>query len=173
MGVSRIAKGLAITRGVHDRYSANKRNPYNEIECSDHYARSKASYGLFLALCGFEYNGSAGKIGFAPKLDPKELKCFFSTAEGWVSFVQTHAQRGSGMSHEATIDLAYGRLKLVQVALQTYDTALLENIMACLDDQPVKARATRVNDRIVLTFAEPIKLEAGQTLRLHLIDPGD
>ncbi len=36
-----VEQGLAVTRAIHDRYSAKRgRNPYNEIECSDHYARA-------------------------------------------------------------------------------------------------------------------------------------
>ena len=40
-----LKEGLAITRAIHDRYHPAKRNPFNEIECSDHYARAMASYG--------------------------------------------------------------------------------------------------------------------------------
>ena len=50
-------EALIITRSIHDRYHAAKRNPYNEIECSDHYARAMASYGTFITACGFEYHG--------------------------------------------------------------------------------------------------------------------
>ncbi|HAR66764.1 MAG TPA: hypothetical protein DCR55_11190 [Lentisphaeria bacterium] len=39
-----ITQGLAITRAIHDRYAPKKRNPYNEFECSDHYARAMASH---------------------------------------------------------------------------------------------------------------------------------
>ncbi|MEP6748497.1 MAG: GH116 family glycosyl-hydrolase, partial [Bacteroidota bacterium] len=35
-------EALILTRAIHDRYHAAKRNPYNEIECSDHYARAMA-----------------------------------------------------------------------------------------------------------------------------------
>ena len=42
-----VQEGLAVTRAIHDRYSPSKRNPYNEIECGDHYSRSMASYASF------------------------------------------------------------------------------------------------------------------------------
>ena len=56
-------EGLAVTRAIHDRYHASLRNPYNEIECSDHYSRSMAAYGSFISICGFEYHGPKGHIG--------------------------------------------------------------------------------------------------------------
>ena len=65
-----VQEGLAVTRAVHDRYHPRHRNPWNEVECGDHYARSMASYGVFLAACGFEYHGPRGRIGFAPRLSP-------------------------------------------------------------------------------------------------------
>ena len=34
-----VQEGLAVTRAIHDRYHPSRRNPYNEIECGDHYAR--------------------------------------------------------------------------------------------------------------------------------------
>ncbi|MEI7849511.1 MAG: hydantoinase/oxoprolinase N-terminal domain-containing protein, partial [Chloroflexota bacterium] len=44
-----VHEGLAVTRAIHDRYSAEKRNQYNEVECSDNYARAIAE-GLQEAL---------------------------------------------------------------------------------------------------------------------------
>ena len=66
-----VQEGLAITRAIHDRYHASRRNPWNEVECGDHYARSMASYGVFLAACGYEYHGPKGVSRFAPRLTPE------------------------------------------------------------------------------------------------------
>jgi non-lysosomal glucosylceramidase len=77
-----LTESLAITRVIHDRYSPKLRNPYNEIECSDHYGRAMASYGTYLAACGYEYDGPKKHLGFAPRLTPENFKAAFTSAEG-------------------------------------------------------------------------------------------
>ena len=81
-------EGLAIGKAIYDRYQPAKRNPYNEVECSDHYSRAMASYGAFLAACGYRYDGPEGKLAFGPRLNPKNFRAAFTTAEGWGSFTQ-------------------------------------------------------------------------------------
>jgi non-lysosomal glucosylceramidase len=76
-------EGLAVTRAVHDRYHASRRNPWNEVECGDHYARSMASYGVYLAACGFEYHGPRSISVSRRRLSPENFKCAFTSAEGW------------------------------------------------------------------------------------------
>ena len=73
-----VMEGLAVARAVHDRHHPSKRNPWNEVECGDHYSRSMASYGVFLAACGFEYHGPKQHIGFAPQLAPENFKAAFT-----------------------------------------------------------------------------------------------
>ena len=107
-------RGLAIGRAVHDRYSASKRNPYNEIECSDHYARANASYSLFLAACGYEYDGPKGHLGFAPKLSPEDFKAPFTAAEGWGTFEQ---KRLPGKGWTARLRVAHGSVTLREIRL--------------------------------------------------------
>lgn len=78
-----IYEGLSVVKAVRDRHDGIRRNPWNEVECGHHYARSLASYGVYLALTGYRYDLSQGKIGFQPKIFQDDFQCFFSTGKGW------------------------------------------------------------------------------------------
>ncbi|HZY77911.1 MAG TPA: GH116 family glycosyl-hydrolase [Cyclobacteriaceae bacterium] len=106
MAEGMIEESLILTRAIHDRYSAKKRNPFNEVECSDHYARAMASYGTFVTACGFTYHGPKQEIGFAPKLMADNFRAAFVTAEGW----GTYSQVRKGKKLECTIDVKSGKL---------------------------------------------------------------
>ena len=107
-----VQEGLAVTRAIHDRYHAVRRNPWNEVECGDHYARAMASYGVFLAACGYEYHGPKGYLAFAPRLSPENFRAAFTTAEGWGTF----AQQRDGAAQQETIELKWGKLRLRRLA---------------------------------------------------------
>ncbi len=108
-----LEKGLAITRAVHDRYHPSRRNPWNEVECGDHYARSMASYGVYLAACGFEYHGPHGHLGFAPRLAPADFRAAFTAADAWGAF----QQRLTDATLVAELTVRWGTLRLRTLAL--------------------------------------------------------
>jgi non-lysosomal glucosylceramidase len=108
-----VMEGLVVTRAIHDRYQAELRNPYNEIECSDHYARAMASYGSFISACGFEVHGPSGFIGFDPKIGPERFKAAFTAPEGW----GTYEQKRRPDRFEASLTLRWGVLKLLSIKL--------------------------------------------------------
>lgn len=84
--------GFSIVKSIHNRYGADKRNPSNEIECSDHYSRAMVSYVAYIAAFGFTYNRPKGQIVFAPKLNPEIFKSAFTAAQGWGNLTQTELQ---------------------------------------------------------------------------------
>ena len=78
-----VSEGLQIVQAVRSRYDGLKRNPWNEYECGNYYARAMSSYALLIALSGFRYSAATRTLYFAPRLDLPHFKCFFSTATGW------------------------------------------------------------------------------------------
>lgn len=103
-----MTEGLAMCRAVHDRYTPSRRNPYNEIECSDYYSRAMASWGMLLAVSGFQYHGPKGEMAFAPRLSREDFRSVFNGAEGWGTFEQKDADAG----REWTLAVKHGQLKL-------------------------------------------------------------
>ncbi|OPH62137.1 hypothetical protein BC351_02570 [Paenibacillus ferrarius] len=87
-----VEEGLAVVKSIRDRYDGERRNPWNEFECGSNYVRSMASYGLLLALSGFEYDMVQGHIGFSPKWQEADFRCFWSLHEGWGEIRVNHEQ---------------------------------------------------------------------------------
>ncbi|MBR2461450.1 MAG: hypothetical protein IKB34_09505, partial [Clostridia bacterium] len=78
-----IEEGESIVKAIRDRYDGEKRNPWNEIECGNNYARSMASYALMPIYSGFTFDMTRNLIGFAPVLN--NGKYLFSVCKSWGS----------------------------------------------------------------------------------------
>ncbi|MFT3932461.1 MAG: GH116 family glycosyl-hydrolase [Chitinophagaceae bacterium] len=161
MAEGMVDEALILTRTIHDRYHAAKRNPFNEIECSDHYARAMASYGTFITACGFEYHGPKGIIGFAPKMQADNFKAPFIAAEGWGSFEQQKKKD----SFYALMDIKYGRLSLSQLKLEAGN---FTKAMAKLGKQPIVCTLKKEGTVCTLVFAKPIILIEHEQLAITL-----
>ncbi len=156
-------EGLAITRAVHDRYHAARRNPWNEVECGDHYARAMASYGVFLAACGYEYHGPKGHLAFAPRLTPENFKAAFTGAEGWGSF----AQQVKDGRLNAEISLRWGRLRLRTLALTLPPDTPTQSVQVTLNGRAMPSAFTREGDRLTITLPADVVVKTGQKLMIH------
>ena len=159
-----VTEGLAIARAIHDRYAPSKRNPYNEIEWSDHYARAMASYGVFTALCGYRYNGQTGMLAFAPKLTPENFKAAFTSAEGWGSY----AQQRSATGFTAMVDLAYGKLTLNTLGVQVTDGFVPTHASGRVADREITGTVEHIDGETLIRWSQPVVLAAGESLAVTL-----
>jgi len=157
-------EGLAVTRAVHDRYHAARRNPWNEIECGDHYARSMASYGVYLAACGFEHHGPKAHLGFAPRLSPENFKCAFTSAEGWGSF----SQKAESGNWKAEIAVRWGKLRLKTLSLALADGQSARTVKALAGKTKIHCELQVTGPRALITFADEIHLAPGKDLQVTL-----
>jgi uncharacterized protein (DUF608 family) len=78
-----VKEGLTIVKALRSRYDGRIRNPWNEYECGNYYARAMASYVLLGALSGFRYSAVQKTLWFGPQLSIRPFKTFFSTASGF------------------------------------------------------------------------------------------
>ena len=155
--------GLGVVRAIHDRYDPVQRNPYNEIECSDHYSRAMASYGVYLALCGFRYDGPAGVFGFAPKTGAAEFQAAFTAAEGWGSYRQTR----SSNRQTSVVSVASGTLYLTELVLELPQGRAASQVRAMVNGRLVSATTSHKNGLASVHLA-PVRLHEGDVLEVAL-----
>jgi hypothetical protein len=83
-----VKEGLTIVKALRSRYDGRIRNPWNEYECGNYYARAMASYALLGALAGFRYSAVERTLWFGPRLGIQPFRTFFSTASGFGTITQ-------------------------------------------------------------------------------------
>jgi len=101
-----VDEGLTIVKSVRERHDGYRRNPWNEVECGHHYARSMASWGLLLALSGFKYDMLKGTISFKPVINEENFTSFWSTGKSWGIYRQKKDRQSGEIKSE--IEVLYG-----------------------------------------------------------------
>lgn len=159
-----LTEALAVCRGVHERYHPSRHNPWNEIECGDHYARSMASWSVLIGLSGFEYHGPKGHIGFAPRLAPEHFRSAFTAAEGW----GTLSQSRTGRTQTSEVAVRWGRLRLVSLSLELPARARLAGTTVTMAGRPIAASAAQDGRRVTLSLDRETVVNAGSSLTAAL-----
>ncbi|MBC9932343.1 GH116 family glycosyl-hydrolase [Chitinophaga qingshengii] len=161
MAEGMTTEALTLTRAVHDRYHAAKRNPFNEIECSDHYARAMASYGTFVTACGFVFHGPAQYIRFAPALQRENFKAPFVTAAGW----GTYTQQQQGHRGEYQLMLKHGSLSL---RLCCFEQANPDTVVVKMGNRQLPATFVEEDGQVTIRLDEAVTLHKDETLHITI-----
>ncbi|HWP30488.1 MAG TPA: GH116 family glycosyl-hydrolase [Fimbriimonadales bacterium] len=99
-----VSEGMQIVKATRDRYSGTLRNPFNEIECGDHYVRSMSIYSLLPAITGAQYSlDKGGTLKFRFSWKPGICKSFFVAGEAY-GIVEANIER----------EKADGKIQLVE-----------------------------------------------------------
>ena len=168
-----VDEGMDCIEAVRQRYDGERRNPWNEFECGNNYARSMAAYALLNAFSGFEFDMVHGMIGFTPirGLSPMlpgstsspasgeesdenvHFRCFWSLDAGWGEYVQT--------ADRCELRVLSGELELNELRLGS------------LADRA--AISVRTGDAVAFTqeanalrFSAPVRLTPAQGLHVQL-----
>lgn len=157
-----LDEGLAIVKAVDTRYDGKKHNPWNEVECGDHYARAMASYGVLTAVQDYWYDGPKGVMGFAPRLVKDAFCGFFTAAEGWGNITQ----KKNGSSQQNTVEVKYGRLTLGQLDLTALPGIAAKEVKVYVNGKEIPASFTN-EGKLVITF-DKIELKKDDQLKVTI-----
>jgi non-lysosomal glucosylceramidase len=146
-----VEEGLEVVEALRERYDGNKRNPWNEIECGNNYARSMSSYALLNTLSGFSFDMVNGMIGFDPIIHTGEsFQCFWSLDSGWGEYVQTEAK--------VELRVLYGNLRLKTFQLPTNMNNAIESVS--VNGQSI----TFQEENGMIVFSDWVTIQTNQSL---------
>ena len=157
-----VEPALRILEATRTRYDGRKQNPWNDIECGDHYVRAMASWGLLEAASGYRYDGGAAEVGFAPVLTPEDHRAPFVARDGWGTFTQ----RVTEGKQDETLTLAYGSLEVERLRFQGQGS--VRTVTVTLDGRPLSASLTHADEHAIVTLAERTTVGTGQTMVISL-----
>ncbi len=162
-----VEEGLAIVKGVTERYDGLRRNPWNEVECGSHYARALASWSVLMALSGFHYSRTDHALAFSPAVNSEDFRCFFAAGSAWGEYSQQIQPKAQSIR----LEVAHGQLPLRYLTV-TNDTGAHKVAITKLQvagGEPAQRHELSIDQRTVqIDFIEPISLASGTALSFVL-----
>jgi hypothetical protein len=123
-----------------------------------------ASYGVFLALCGFEYNGPKGHLGFAPRLSPANFRASFTAAEGWGTF----EQRIQSKVQTAFLQVKWGQLRARTLSLEVPKNERLASAVVTVGRSKLESTVRQEGRRVFVELTRDTVLKVGDSLRVQI-----
>ncbi len=150
-----LEEGLTITEGVRSRYAGSNRNPYAEIESGRYSARAMASWGVYQAMAGYQYDGTSGEMRFSPAEDVLPMRFFWSAGSGWGTLEVSRA--------EISLTCLHGSLELEKLVLAGRSFFVFREFLPSHD---VDVRYH--NGSLQIGFNDNISLAEGEAFKMEL-----
>jgi non-lysosomal glucosylceramidase len=151
-------EGLKIIAALRKRYDGTRRNPYNEIECGDHYARAMAGWSVLNAISGYRFNVIDDALTFAPITETGEFRVPFLTDRGWGTYSQQ-------ANVSCSLACAYGEVRVQRLTLPA---TFAGSPTVRRGAETLAYKQEKHAGRVTLSFEQPVVLQAGETLSVAL-----
>lgn len=102
-----VDEGTRIVEACRGRFDGHVRNPFNEYECGNYYARALASYALLQAYTGFRYSAVTKTLQI--KRSSSWRTTFFSTATAFGTITVN--------GEEVNVNAIEGQLEIEKIEL--------------------------------------------------------
>ncbi|MFX1323529.1 MAG: GH116 family glycosyl-hydrolase [Promethearchaeota archaeon] len=166
----KIDEALKIIQATRDRYDGSHRNPWNEVECGDHYVRAMSSWTLLRALTGVDYSIALKRFKLAPKINLENFTAFYITGSTWGQITQQIFNNKVLCS----LSVSHGSLEINSIILEE----LGENIPSMsriilkesekVNGKPLESMIARKSSGTEVTLKETIILKEGYQLIIEL-----
>jgi non-lysosomal glucosylceramidase len=120
--LGKIEEALNILKAVRKRYEGTRRNPWNEVECGDHYVRAMSSWTLLNVATGVRFLTDIKQFQIRPRINVENTKCFFITNTAWGQVILRVDKK-----IVCSISVSYGELEINSLILNHLEPFKLNN----------------------------------------------
>jgi hypothetical protein len=113
-------EALRTVTNVRNRYDGWKRNPFNEEECGNHYARAMASWATIIALSEFHYSS----VEHSFSITSKPGNYFWSNGYSWGN---VELRKEENKKTKVIISVHYGSLMIQTLEVKCAGILNLKN----------------------------------------------
>lgn len=152
-------EALRLLNAVRTRYDGTRMNPWNDIECGDHYVRAMSSWSILLTATNFGWDAHAGELTLGNRVGEKTLRAPFFAAPAWGEF-QIDSDNGT----EVNIRTAHGSIQIGTLVWPGVEGA--DNVTATLDGTELELSIESDSSAYRISFPKKIHLAAGSELRV-------
>ena len=146
---------MKLVCSVEKRYDGERMNPWNEVECGDHYVRAMSSWSLLEAALGYRYEKPTRSMYLKPNVPTPEVKGFMITPDGWGSVEYVY----DGGDARLVLDVKWGRVELAELHLKCPRPPIRVEVA----DSHVAFNWRHSGDELVVEFVETV-VEEGERL---------
>ena len=143
----------SILDGLWSRYDGSRRNPYNEIECGDHYVRAMAGWSVLEAVTGYQFDANTAGLRLA--IDDPNAALPVLTDRMW-GMLRLGPDSVELTCHGGELTLSTLELTGSRAAM-TWPTA-----------PPAGSSVEASDSGLTVTFSDRLVLQAGESLRIAL-----
>ncbi|NHJ21237.1 MAG: hypothetical protein EAX91_09855 [Candidatus Lokiarchaeota archaeon] len=164
-----IHVGLKVIEAIRKRYDGSHRNPWNEIECGDHYVRPMSSWTLFHALTGILYSKEFYQFSIAPKINASDFKSFYITNSAWgVVKLQVSEEKIIFL-----LRISFGELMLKSIHLELLENIANRKIQSCeiinsKDELSISTKTDKKNFIIDILLPKTVLLKESQHFQVDI-----
>lgn len=105
--MGKVREGLEMVRTTRSRYDGRVRNPFDEYEAGNWYARALSSYALIQALTGVRYDAVEKTLYVDSKVG--DFTSFLSTNTGFGNVIYRNGK--------VTVKVVYGRIEVEKIKI--------------------------------------------------------
>lgn len=162
-----VDEAMKIVCSVRGRYDGSRMNPWNEVECGDHYVRSMSSWTLLEAALGYHYHSPARAMRIAPRFPLDRLRAFLITPDGWGRI----EIRRSGDCLLYEISCMHGTIRLRRLRVASREAP--SRVEISHGGEEVGAEWQASDGHVAVELGEELSLDPGEGMlvKLRFTDP--